>query len=348
MSLKTSINRFRRKIMKSLTESIGSRNNELHWIENPKRILVVRPNHRLGNQLLLTPLVAELQALFPNAKIDLWVRGQAARQIFKLFANVDRIVSLPAKPFRSLARYVGLWIELPFHQYDLVVNAAAGSSSGKIATRVASSPNKLYGFMGSDVSAHHAIAPVLELRTSLKEAGILPMQREVPPMTLMLSDGELMNGKRLLADMSGDAHVIALFTYATGNKRYDSHWWQVLAAKLKENFPEHSILEVLPVENTSAFHFSLPHYYSKAIREIASVLANAAVFIGADSGMMHLAEAAHVPTIGLFKVTDPKKYGPYGIGSHVVDTRHQSQDDLIDILKKQLMPPSTRSTHRYA
>lgn len=334
--------------MESLTESIGSRSNDLHWIENPKRILVVRPNHRLGNQLLLTPLVAELQALFPNAKIDLWVRGHAARQIFKLFANVDRIVSLPAKPFRSLARYVGLWIELPFHQYDLVVNAAAGSSSGKIATRVAFSHNKLYGFMGNDVSPHHAIAPVLELRTSLKEAGILPMQREVPPMTLMLSDDELMNGKRLLADMSGDAPVIALFTYATGNKRYDSNWWQQLAAKVKGNFPEYALLEVLPVENISAFHFSLPHYYSKDIREIASVLANATVFIAADSGMMHLAEAAHVPTIGLFKVTDPEKYGPYGKGSHVVDTRHQTQDDLIDILKKQLLQPSARPLHRYA
>jgi heptosyltransferase-3 len=32
------------------------------------RILVIRPNHRLGNQLLLTPLLQEIEKLYPAAK----------------------------------------------------------------------------------------------------------------------------------------------------------------------------------------------------------------------------------------------------------------------------------------
>ena len=36
-----------------------------------KKILVCRPNHRLGSLLLLQPLVQELESTFPNSKIDL-------------------------------------------------------------------------------------------------------------------------------------------------------------------------------------------------------------------------------------------------------------------------------------
>ncbi|WP_254427179.1 hypothetical protein [Rhodanobacter sp. C01] len=35
------------------------------------RILLLRPNHRLGNTLLLTPLLIELEQRYPGAEIDL-------------------------------------------------------------------------------------------------------------------------------------------------------------------------------------------------------------------------------------------------------------------------------------
>jgi len=35
-------------------------------------VLICRPNHRLGNQLLITPIVQEVIDVFPEAKIDLF------------------------------------------------------------------------------------------------------------------------------------------------------------------------------------------------------------------------------------------------------------------------------------
>jgi ADP-heptose:LPS heptosyltransferase len=46
--------------------------------------------------------------------------------------------------------------------------------------------------------------------------------------------------------------------------------------------------------------------------EVAAVLARAAIFIGNDSGLMHLAAAAGVPTLGLFGPTPSDEYGPAG------------------------------------
>jgi ADP-heptose:LPS heptosyltransferase len=37
-------------------------------------------------------------------------------------------------------------------------------------------------------------------------------------------------------------------------------------------------------------------FYSKDIREIGAVIANTEIFIGADSGIMHLASASLTPT----------------------------------------------------
>jgi ADP-heptose:LPS heptosyltransferase len=42
------------------------------------------------------------------------------------------------------------------------------------------------------------------------------------------------------------------------------------------------------------------HPYSKDVREIGALMANTEVFIGGDSGIMHLASASKVSTVGLF------------------------------------------------
>lgn len=44
----------------------------------------------------------------------------------------------------------------------------------------------------------------------------------------------------------------------------------------------------------------------------SAVMARADLFIGNDSGMMHLAAASGAPTLGLFGPTDERLYGPWG------------------------------------
>ena len=73
--------------MRAVTKGIGSNYTEPQpgslKPENIKRVLITRPNHRLGNQLLLTPIVQEVIATFPNCKIDLFVKGGVAYPVFE-------------------------------------------------------------------------------------------------------------------------------------------------------------------------------------------------------------------------------------------------------------------------
>jgi len=60
-----------------------------------------------------------------------------------------------------------------------------------------------------------------------------------------------------------------------------------------------------------------------------AVLRHAALFIGNDSGLMHMAAAAGVPTLGLFGPTDERLYGPWGPACAVVrDARSASMSSL--------------------
>ena len=68
------------------------------------------------------------------------------------------------------------------------------------------------------------------------------------------------------------------------------------------------------------------------IREICALIANTDLFIGGDSGMMHLAGASGTPTLGLFSVTDENLYAPYGNNNSAINTNATTIDDWMKII----------------
>ncbi|HEX2942527.1 MAG TPA: glycosyltransferase family 9 protein, partial [Rhodopila sp.] len=55
-----------------------------------------------------------------------------------------------------------------------------------------------------------------------------------------------------------------------------------------------------------------------SLPEVTAVLERCALFIGNDSGLMHMAAAAGAPTLGLFGPTDATIYGPTGARARAV------------------------------
>jgi ADP-heptose:LPS heptosyltransferase len=327
--------------MHGLTRYVGFSDTKIKAGEGPgiKRILLSRPNSRLGNQLMITPLVQECIALFPGCRIDLFVRGSLSEIIYKNYGEVDRIIELPRKPFRQLGRYLGVWLSLRRRRYNLVINVTGGSSSGRLSTRFARARWRLFNNTDAFLErwlpdyGHMAKSPVYNLRRYLQ----LPRREQqgpVPPLSLRLDAGELANGREVLRRYVDDTKpVICIYTFATGLKRHSEKWWTMMYASLKEAFgARYHILEVLPVENVSQINFCAPSYYSRDLREIASVIANSALFIGADSGIMHLAAASGAPVAGLFSVTLMPVYRPYGGRNLAIDTNSTSTGRIIDIL----------------
>ncbi len=338
------INNIRRKLMRGITKGLGkAKSAEQLTPENAevKNILVSRPNHRLGNLLMITPLLQELQTTFPEAKVDLFVKGGLPLVLFKRFKNVDTIISLPKEHFKQLGSYIISWFKLKRKKYDLVINVVEGSSSGRLSTSLARGTFKIgeeeadHQHRSKDYK-HMAKNAVYRLREYMTEGGFPEVHRPVPSLSLMLNAQEMGQSKTVLNKIVSDAtaKTIGIFTYATGGKRHSKAWWISFYNSLQKQFPSYNIVEILPKENVSQIDFKAPTYYSRDIREICAFIANTEIFIGADSGMMHLAVASKTPVIGLFSVTDAGKYEPYGSGSMAVNTKAVSQAEIIQKAKE--------------
>lgn len=338
MNITKEINRFRRQLLTGVTESLV-KNQPTSAIKNMadvKKVLICRPNQRLGNLLLITPLIQELENSFPDARVDIIVKGGLAVPLFEQFPNIGRIFQLPKRPFINPIKYINSYYRAIKSKYDLVINATEGSSSGRIITQKSKAKHKLFGraerIYWADQSDHMHIAKRVLL--GLREMTGTGRQIKMPDLDLRLTDAEKYSGQRILKRINPDEKkVIAIFTFATGNKMYSKKWWNKLYLELKVHFKDHEIIEILPIENTSQIDFKAPAYYGTDIRELGAVIAACDVFIGSDSGIMHLASAVQVPTVGLFSVTNPGMYQPYNHGSVAIDTRQQSQSDIVSAVK---------------
>jgi heptosyltransferase-3 len=345
MKIPQSINFLRRVIMKSLTKNIGKSHYKINH-ENDikiKTILISRPNHRLGNLLLITPLVQEVIDTFPDCRIDLFVKGNLAPTIFQNYENIDRIIQLPKKPFSNLFQYIKGWFLIRSRKYDLVVNTSQNSSSGKLSTLFATSTYKFFGEFDQDLNLrypdyrHAAKNSIYNFRDYLLQLGLAANNNIIPSLDLKLDKKEIKHGGRILNKMvENNKETICLFTNATGVKCYSELWWTVFYEKIKKEFPHCNIIELLPIENISKLGFQIPVFYSEDIREMASLIANTALFIAADSGVMHLACASGTPTIGLFCVTDEKVYEPYNNKSLAINTIKVNNEQIINLIKTNL------------
>jgi len=300
-----------------------------------KKVLVCRPNHRLGNQLLITPLIQEINQSFPDAKIDLFLKGGLGKIIFENYSCVDKLIMLPKKHFKQLFQYISCWISLKSIKYDLVINANSGSSSGRLATGFA---RYKYCFQEEKITNnadlpndynHFAKKSIYQFREFLKKTGFQNQNNTIPPLDIKLTETEKINGKNILKQITkNEKPVIGIYTYATLDKCCSTNFWKPFYQSLKENYSQkYEIVEVLPIENVSQIDFVSLNFYSKDIRELASMISTMRVFISADCGMMHLASASKIPVIGLFKFDNIDMYKPYanksvGIPAENLNTEH--------------------------
>lgn len=347
MKVNKKIDDFRVWIMSRITRSIGSSHaktlKEVPDDFDFKRVLIIRPNHKLGNQLLLTPVVQEVINTFPECKVDLFVKGGVAYPVFENYQEIDKIYKLPRKPFSNIFKYVANWILLKTRRYDLVINGDKNSSSGRLLTQLSRAPFKIFGDVNEDIQQHYSDYdhiskyPIYNLRWYLEMLGLEKNESPLPLLDIKLSESEIALGKSKLYDtVKNNKKTICIYTNATGNKCYSSSWWNTLYNALLRKYPDFNIIEILPIENISKIDFKAKTFYSKDIREMGALISNTAIFISADNGIMHLASASKTPTIGFFMTTDPKIYEPYGNKSSALNTNKTDLNDWLEAINNVL------------
>ena len=294
------------------------------------RILVLRPNQRLGNMLLLTPLMAELEAIYPGAEVDLLSASAVAREVFAGYDSVRTHWQLPRRIVQRPWHTFGLLRSMLRRRYDLVIDPCPGSNSARLLLLASNAQYKL-GFVGADFAGrincgvavpdgcqHLAKLPVYLLR---RAHGQGRESRPSPALDLRLTERELEKGRAKIRALISDErkHVVALFGEATGAKAFSQSWWNSLIILLERTSVCPTWVEMVPASGQSKFANRYPTYYSTSIRSLGATMAAADMLVTADCGVMHLAIASGVTTAGVFSVTSAEQYAPYGHGSFSLD-----------------------------
>jgi ADP-heptose:LPS heptosyltransferase len=314
------------------------------------RILVLRPNHRLGNTVLLTPLIAELERVFPGAEIDILSSGPAAADVFSGFRSVRHVFVLPRFAIRHLITTIGMIANLRRTRYDLAIDASRNSNSSRLLLALVSSQHRIgipdrtsAAWMPAMSSAprHLGALPVFLVRQ------VLAPGHDVDESTFATVDIRLTPEERgvacrtldILLDREGDARpraTLGVFANATGAKNYQEAWWFGLLAQVTAHCSDLAVIEFIAADGVSRLGNRFPTYYSSSPRNLAAAISNMTCFVSGDCGVMHLACASGVATIGLFSISDPLKYAPRGDFCRAVVTSTNGSEEVARVVAETL------------
>lgn len=291
--------------------------------------------------LLMTPLIAELERLYKGAEIDIVAEGPLAAEVFATYFSVKQVYCLPRRGFKHPVAFLALILRIRRTRYDLVIDPCVGSDFSRTLTRMfrgrcklgfahaGKAPGLTHTVPVSMAPQHMASRPVALVRYASRASD---ERAGCPDMDIRLTEGERACGKAMVHELLAELPQrggcsIGIFADATGRKRYPSGWWNDFIASLQALAPRSHVLEIVPMHGRSMLGARWPSYYSSSIRRMGAVMAALDLVISADCGVMHLAEAARAPTMGMFCVTDANVYGPYGTRSGALRTSQMCAAD---------------------
>jgi ADP-heptose:LPS heptosyltransferase len=292
-----------------------------------------------------------------------------ADEVFGGFYGVRRNLVLPRWGFAHPLRFLRVLRQLRQTGYDLVIDPDPRSSTGRALLNLSRSSRTL-GFVGPHKRGplSHAVAvpprgrlragqrPVFLLRSALGANQVMPATdrpttdrtlTEYPLPDIRLRADEREHGREALERVLAGTRaadrkdgVIGIFANATGDKKLGADWWTRFLRVLEARSPGHAIVEIIPASATSLLDSRYPAYYSSSVRKLGAVLSNLSLYISADCGIMHLANASGAATIGLFSGTDTSEWAPYGPGNHAVETSDRTPEQVAEAVLALLQPAS--------
>lgn len=269
------------------------------------RILFVTSN-RLGDAVLSTGLLDHLIRTHPGARITV-VCGPVAEGLFARMPNRERTIVLRKRPWGR--HWLPLWASTAPHLWDLVVDIRGSAIAWLVPTRSRAIFRRVGG------------PKILEL------AAIL----DLSPAPLPVAWIDQLDRSAVALHLPTDRPIIALAPTANWSPKI---WPVDRFASVVQHYPGATTVILggpSPVERALAAPLLrlLPNAIDLVgqltLPEVSAVLERASLFIGNDSGLMHMAAAAGAPTIGLFGPTDAATYAPAGPNAVVVKAATMDQ-----------------------
>jgi lipopolysaccharide heptosyltransferase I len=315
------------------------------------RVLIVRLG-AVGDVIRTLPAVGLLRSTFPGAHLA-WIVEDLSFDLLEGHPALDEVIRLPRRALRrALTRpwglpglLAGLTRELRRRRFDVALEFQGSLKSGLIA-RLSGAPRRV-GF---------APGHSRELSWLLTNEHVRPPGRFLNRVArnLLLAEAVGGRGDRITIELperredgararailgelcTGGAPPVVLCPGTSrrqAGKRWPAAGFGRLAALLRSDpgvvplvawGPGEEEMARAVVAAAGGAALAMP---ATGLRVLAAVLRRAALFVGADTGPMHLAWSVGCPVLALFGPTDPRLNAPLGPG-HAILRRGDSMSAL--------------------
>jgi heptosyltransferase-1 len=278
----------------------------------------------LGDVVHAMPALTDMRRRWPRARIA-WLVEEAFAPLVRLHPGVDEVLTVATRRWRSRLLSPATWQEVATARRQLKARAFARIVDAQGLMRsawLARMPQgELHGYDATSIreplatrfyNVRHAVSRDLHAVTRNRKlvSAAFATDAEAP----------LDYGLTRPAPAAGHAPYAVLLhgTSRVGKEWRESDWiglGQWLARQgLEVVLPWGTEAERVRAERVAKAIKGSRVLPRRPLDETATILAGAALVVGVDTGLLHLAAAYRVPLIGIFTASDPGLTGPVGTG----------------------------------
>jgi heptosyltransferase-3 len=305
-------------------------------MNDPSRVLFIA-TRQIGDVLVTTPLIQAARRIWPGARFDfLGYRGKL--DMLKGNPELHDLIETSEHP--SLWEYLRLFNRL-FQRYDLAIITQPsdrayffGSLAAlrRVGVVVQDTPKNYQKsawkrsicmhWVAVDYFEQHVIVEKLKLLEPFYQAKGLDLFAN--PISVTPPIGQVLNPA--LQSQLRQPYIVLHPGPLNGYKRWPLGYWAQLIKELVA-IDYQIVLSASPAEQDLALNRDilslLDHEVSQSVLDtkghlnlpqVKTVLDGAALYIGVDTSVTHLAAACEIPTIALFGPTPPTNFGPWPNG----------------------------------
>ena len=294
-----------------------------------RNVLIIKLRY-IGDVLLATLTARAIKAARPDVRVTMLV-NRGTEDV--LFGNpdIDQIVVLDKGSLAAEWRFI---VELRRRRFDTVIDLTDGDRSAFLSW-ISGAPVRIgfndghrwrgrcYTQVVQPVSgAQHRIDRDLE---ALKPLGI---QADSKNPQLWLTPEETNSADQLL-DQLGVQRSLSIVVLQPGARYWFKAWPPERFAELADHLTfeygcqvliggSHQDIDLAEQIRQMAKSSPINAAGCTTIKQFAAIAKKSALFVGSDSGAMHIASAVGTPVVALFGPSNPVEWGPRGGAAEVI------------------------------
>jgi len=318
------------------TQEAGAR------LRSARRVLLIKPHHKIGDLLLATPILRNLRIALPEAEIVFLAGRQNAAAVLDN-PDLDEVIVVPMQGLPALATLPATLFRLRRRRFDvaLVLSTLSQSRTALMLARwcgagvLVGLDDIHIGGRGREV--FDCVLPCPEPGAlHLVDHGLLLLEGLGIPVTerehvLGVTGEQSERGRQVLAAAGVDPGLPLLGLQPGGATRIERRWSPAHYAEIARRAREELGCQVVLIglredrgivdEVQDALPERLPEVLGAPFPTYKGVLRNLTMFLTHDGGPAHIAAGIGVPTFIVFRTTRPIHWSPYGSHVHALGDR---------------------------